>query len=300
MMLGTMNSWIDLQHGRRPTPTGLPPETLRFRLRFVSANAGTANVVWRSAPLLAAAAITVESDEAYDVELLLIPAELPLSSSSSEATVTTGSSLGDPFAAAMLWVEGGEASEPVRRLTLYGTEIAWTHRRIAIRSERERLARIATGAIEFVRHESRLSAIETRLGERWSELEADSGKAFEADDRSLAERRRLGERFRETVAMRAELARLDPYLTGPSAHPPTAAEQLAERMRERLRVEHRVEVLAEQLELFERVYEGCGQRTSELAMTRSSNALEWVIILLLLAQTAMATVELLGRSGSGS
>ncbi len=264
---------------------------------------GTSNVVWRSAPLLATAAITVETDEWEDLELLLMPAEMPgsvASESTVPATAAFGATLGDPFAAAMLWVEGGETNEPVRRLTLYGTEIAWTHRRIAIRSERERLGRVAEGAIEFVRHESRLAAIESRLGARWSELEADSGKAFEADDRSLAERRRLGERFRETVAMRAELARLDPYLTGPSAHPPTAAEQLAERMRERLRVEHRVEVLADQLELFERVYEGCGQRTSELAMTRSSNALEWVIILLLLAQTAMLTVELLGRSGSGS
>jgi hypothetical protein len=51
---------------------------------------------------------------------------------------------------------------------------------------------------------------------------------------------------------------------------------------------HRHEFLGEQLEVFERVYEMCGQRSSDFKLARTGHMLEWTIILLLVAQLLLS------------
>jgi len=54
-------------------------------------------------------------------------------------------------------------------------------------------------------------------------------------------------------------------------------------------------VLGGQLDLFERVYELCGHRASEFTLSRKSLTLEWVIIVLLGAQTILVIIDMLAN-----
>jgi uncharacterized Rmd1/YagE family protein len=94
------------------------------------------------------------------------------------------------------------------------------------------------------------------------------------------------------------LVRLNPRLHFPPIYPPTLASQIGERIRERTRLVERAEFASQQLEVYERVYEQAGERRNEFLLQRSSNQLEWVIILLLVAQIILVLVEMLGGQGA--
>jgi uncharacterized Rmd1/YagE family protein len=86
----------------------------------------------------------------------------------------------------------------------------------------------------------------------------------------------------------------------PAQYPPTLESQLHERLKERMRQEDRVEVLERQLDIFQRVYEMCGQRSSDYMLTRSGNILEWIIILLLAVQTILTIIDYLPSTTIGT
>ena len=98
--------------------------------------------------------------------------------------------------------------------------------------------------------------------------------------------------------LRARLARVTPFLLSPHVYPPTLASQLGERLRERLRVERREEFVSDQLEVFENVYEMCGQRASEFRHAQSVNTLELIISVLLATQILLSMFEILATAGS--
>jgi hypothetical protein len=178
-------------------------------------------------------------------------------------------------------------------LTLQGAQVFWTSARLAVVASPDRLQAVRNAAVEVAYYDAELSAIETELASLWPELEADTPLAFAFAEQSVRLRRQLAERFRRVVILRARLARITPHVLAPHAHPPTLATQLNERLRERARMAHRVESLDTQLEVFERVYEGCGQKASDYMIARTGHTLEWVIIVLLLAQTVLVAVDLL-------
>jgi hypothetical protein len=178
-------------------------------------------------------------------------------------------------------------------LTLQGAQVFWTPARLAVVASTDRLHAVRDAAIEVAYYDAELCAIETELATLWPELEADTPLAFAFAEQSVRLRRQLAERFRRVFTLRARLARITPLVLAPHAHPPTLATQLNERLRERVRMAHRVESLDQQLNVFERVYEGCGQKASEYMIARTGHTLEWVIIILLLAQTILVSIELL-------
>ena len=90
---------------------------------------------------------------------------------------------------------------------------------------------------------------------------------------------------------------MNPFVLSPHVHPPTLASQIAERLRERTRMHARLEILGEQLEVFENVYESCGQRASDFMLNRSSLKLEWIIIILLLTQIVIIVFEIMMAMG---
>ena len=59
----------------------------------------------------------------------------------------------------------------------------------------------------------------------------------------------------------------------------------------------RCEFLDEQIEVFEKVYDSCGQRASDFMLNRSSNMLEWIIIVLLSTQILLTGFEILTSLG---
>jgi hypothetical protein len=188
------------------------------------------------------------------------------------------------------WVEALEGSNAAAAqwMTFQGTQICWTPQRCAILGAPERLESLKRAVVEVYYFESELSRIERALGESWPAMEADIPLAFEFHENSLGKQKSLQQRFQQVAVLRARLARLGPFVYSPHLHPPTLASQIAERFRERTRMMHRHEFLGEQLEVFERVYEMCGQRSSDFKLARTGHMLEWTIILLLVAQLLLS------------
>lgn len=202
----------------------------------------------------------------------------------------------DLLARARDWVDAaGFAGAPSQVLTFQGALLIWTRGRGAILAPAERLDAVKKALLEFAYYESELRAVERELGELWPHLTADAPLAFEFNERSVRGRKRLAERFQKVLLLRARLARITPHVLCPHTHPPTLASQVGERLRERVQLAHRVESLGGQMEVFERVYEACGQRASEFMVARTGHTLEWVIIVLLLSQTVLFAVDLLTK-----
>lgn len=193
------------------------------------------------------------------------------------------------------WVEAAESSctTVAQWMTFQGTQICWTPQRCAILAPAERLESVKRAVIEVYYYESELNEIERSLGEAWPAMEADMPLAFEFIEQSLGKHKTLQLRFQQVLLSRARLARLGPFVHTPHLHPPTLASQIGERFRERTRMMHRHEFLGEQLEVFERVYEMCGQRASDFKLAHTGHILEWAIIVLLVAQLLLAGFEML-------
>lgn len=194
-----------------------------------------------------------------------------------------------------IWVEAAAIAgqPPSHLMILQGAQIFWNQGRLAILAPAERWETIRTALIEAAFYEAELRDIEHALGTAWPQLEADAPLAFEFEERAVSKRKKLQQRFQQVLLLRARQARIAPQVHNPHVHPPTLASQVGERFRERMRLAHRHEILAEQLEVFERIYEACGQRASDFVQTRSSNTLEWVIIVLLVTQLLLGGFEVL-------
>jgi len=199
------------------------------------------------------------------------------------------------------WVDaalpGGTSS---MLLTLQNARIFWSPERIAILAPADRLETVRAALIEATFYETEVSALERQLGSAWPQLEKDMPLAFEFEASSIPQRKQLRRRFQEVLLLRAKLARLGPHVHCPHLHPPTLASQIGERLRERTRLVHRHEFLTEQIEIFERVYEMCGQKASDFMLARHGHLLEWILIILLFASTLMQMLEIISSASSST
>jgi hypothetical protein len=236
-----------------------------------------------------AAIVSPGDEQPVDLLILAVPSfpAVDNSQASAEAEVL--------LTQLRIWVEAAALAgqPPSHLMTLQGAQVFWNQGRLAILAPVERWETIRTALIEAVFYEAELREIEQTLGTAWPQLEADAPLAFEFDDRSLKKRKVLQQRFQQVLLLRARLARIAPQVHCPHVHPPTLASQVGERFRERMRLAHRHEILDEQIEVFENIYEACGQRASDFVQTRSSNMLEWVIIVLLVTQLLLGGFEVL-------
>lgn len=190
----------------------------------------------------------------------------------------------------LAWVSAGG---PAQAIALHGAAVAWAADRAAVLVEPARLEAVRAAVVEFGFRERELRAVEEAVASAWPDVESDAALAFEFRDRDADRRPALGERFQRTVALRGRLARLAPHLDRPPTHPPTLASQIGERLRERSRMAERAGFLADRLEVQERVYELCGQRSSDWGLARRSTTLEWAIVVLLAIETVLILVDLL-------
>ena len=210
--------------------------------------------------------------------------------------------LDDPqvLAAARSWVERGGPENERRCLPilLQGAQIFWSPGRTAVIAPSDRMVAVRGAIIEFCFFEAELRGIENEIGERWPQLETDTPLAFEFREQAVPRRKELMQRFQQVILMRSRLARMAPHIECPPIYPPTLASQVGERLREKSRLTDRLQFIREQIEVFERVYELCGQRASDFMSSRTSHTLEWVIILLLAAETILLVVDLLSAAGT--
>ena len=271
----------------------LPPGSSLQQIAFVSERTNQELVYEFPAPLQRFAVLikgSHPSSAVPDLTILSVPA-MP-ADSPNEAQ--------DEVLARMKhWVESAEttASGLCYWMTFQGAQLCWLPGRVAIWAAPERLEGLRRALCEVTFYESELRSLEQTLGAAWPQLEADTPLAFEFEERSVSQRKQLRRRFQQILLIRARHARIGPHVHCPFLHPPTLASQLSERFRERTRMVHRHEFLGEQLEVFERVYEMCGQRASDYMLTRSGNMLEWIIIVLLVTQLLLTGFEMLTATG---
>ena len=196
------------------------------------------------------------------------------------------------------WVKAlGESKAPMQMMTLQGSQIFWSDKRFAILAAPDRLETLRSALIETYWFDSELALLERELAASWPEMQNDAPLAFVFDEKSLPRRKELQRRFVRIVSIRSRMLRLSPHVYCPHIHPPTLASQVAERYRERTRLLHRHEILDGQLEVFERVYETCGQRISDFVQSRTGHILEFVIIVLLVLQILVWGFEFLTTLG---
>lgn len=209
----------------------------------------------------------------------------------------------DPwFDFAKNWCDSG-LSRPTTRATLislHGIDICWGNGRVAIRAPHDRLDAVRRAAIEFAFAERELVRLERCVNNSWDTLEGDVPTAFTFREANVRDRADLASRFQKAIGLQAKLSRLIPLIVQPALYPPTLESQLHERLKERMRQEDRLDVLERQLDIFQRVYEMCGQRSSDYMLTRSGNILEWIIILLLAVQTILTIIDYLPSTTVGT
>ncbi len=198
------------------------------------------------------------------------------------------------------WIDGPEPPIPPesRLLTLQGAKIVWAPGRAAVIVPRERVSYVRPAVIEFAFYDAELRMIEREIADGWPALETDSPMAFDFNEKSLRRRSELGQRFQRVVSLRARLSQILPMIHRPPIHPPTLASQIGDRLRERGRLVERLDFASSQLEVFERVYELCGQRASDFSQAHKGHVLEMIIIVLLLGQTLLLLVEMLAARGT--
>lgn len=276
-------------------PPGLPDGCQRQQIAYVTGESSLgATLLEFSEPFRCRAVLVNEAKEdaqpvadksAPQLTLLLIPSD--------------DVDCQDLVAAAWDWVEPGVATE--RRLgvfiTLHGARVVWAPGRAALIAPTDRLANLSLAVLEFAFHEGEVRQIEQAIAAAWPELAADGASAFHFDDRAAQQRGRLAQRYQQVLDLRMRLVRIHPVLHRPPMHPPTLAGQLADRLKERTRLTERIEFIGGQLEVFERVYDACGQRSSEFLLSRKETTLEWVIITLLAVETIVLLVDLLSSLG---
>ncbi len=226
--------------------------------------------------------IALNSETGFEV--LLVP------------TGDTGNS--SVIALARDWVDAPETSANSLMLTLHGAVVLWRSGRSAILANPERMDSVLDALMEFSFYELHLRKMEGEIGAGWIQLEQDSPLAFDFTDTGLSQRSDLKNRFQRAISLSGQLARLTPQIHHPPVYPPTLRSQVAERLRERTRLTERLEFLGGQLEVFERVYEMCGQRASEFSLARKGHTLEMILILLLSLQTLFLIVDLLSATGT--
>jgi hypothetical protein len=280
--------------GAKTFPSPLPAGSNIQHLAFVSELGTHQEVVLEFPPPIHRYAVLVKGSHqnAAAPDLLILSVPLMQSEGLSDAD-------DEALTKMKHWVDAAVPADkqPSHLMTFQGAQLCWTPGRVAILAAPERLEGLRKALIEVAFYEAELRSIEQTLGEAWPQLEIDTPLAFEFEERSVSQRKQLRKRFQQILLIRARLARLGPHVHCPFLHPPTLASQISERFRDRTRMVHRHEFLGEQLEVFERVYEMCGQRASDFMLTRTGNMLEWVIIALLVTQVLFSAFELLTSMG---
>lgn len=229
---------------------------------------------------------------------LLELATLTVADSSVE---TPGSEATAALAAnAAEWVTAGQPAHrsPAVGVPLYGCHVAWAPGRALVSGPASRLPQLRAALLEFATREAELADGERRAAVLLDGSEADAAAAFAIDERLTSRQADAAVRYREAIAVRRRLANLSPAIHAPPVHPPTLASQLGERLRDRTRLAERHEHAIEKAELAERVAETCGQRAADFVIARRQLALEWAIVVLLVAQTALLLVDLLASRGT--
>ncbi len=226
------------------------------------------------------------------------PGTAPEPGDGIDVLTAPGSAGDDPMLSAgpAQWVADGSSATPTV-VTVHGAQVVWTPARAAILAPADRTEPFLRALVEFCYFEAQLRALEAETAAAWPLLDADSALSRTVTTHDPDRFEDVTARAAQALDRRVRLARIVPYLYQPRPHLPPLANQLIDRLRERAHIENRHEALAAQLDVFDRVYEMTSQLISDFTASRQQKTLEWVIIVLLAAETLLLLIDLLWTLG---
>jgi hypothetical protein len=179
----------------------------------------------------------------------------------------------------------GSESPPTNFIKYRGVELTFRPGHATLQCDPDQADVLLAALVEFARYELELRRIEDAIAAGWAELEQDKRLAFEVKPADLHHTGVVGGRMEQVLHRRICLARIEPHLFEADAKLPAAAQQLGAELRDKAKVEARLEAVDGQLEVFEHIYEMSSQRIGEYRAAREEHTLEWIIIVLLAAET---------------
>ena len=194
------------------------------------------------------------------------------------------------------WLELSAPGVPPAIFVKYrGVELMWLPGHAVLQCEPEQAESLLAAIVEFSYYERELRLIEEEVANGWRELEQDKALAFEVTPADLARSETVGARMGRVLQRRIRHARIEPHLCAPEVSLPASSQKLGEELREKARIEARLEAVDGQLEVFEHIYEMGGQRMGEYRAAHQEHILEWVIIVLLAAETLLMLAATMWR-----
>jgi len=186
---------------------------------------------------------------------------------------------------------------PPIHIKVRGIELMWRPGRSVLQCDSQNVEALLSALVEFAHYECELRRIEEEIAGSWTELELDKSLAFEVTTSDLQRSLAVGSRMNRVLQRRIRLARIEPTLYQPGTSLTQMGQKLGEELREKARIESRLETVDAQLEVFESVYEMCGQRMGEHRAARQEHVLEWIIIVLLTAEMLLLLAQTVWKSG---
>jgi len=189
----------------------------------------------------------------------------------------------------------GLDAPPTTFIKYRGVELTYRPGHATLQCDPDQADTLLAAFVEFARYEWELRQIEEAVAAGWAELEQDKRLAFEVTPADLRQSHVVGCRMDKVLHRRICLARIEPHLFEADVRLPVTAQKLGAELREKARLEARLEAVDGQLEVFEHIYEMSSQRIGEYRASREEHTLEWIIIVLLAAETFALLAQIVWR-----
>jgi hypothetical protein len=180
-----------------------------------------------------------------------------------------------------------KSNDPPVFIKYRGVELTWRPGCATLQCDPDQAESLLLAVIEFAHYERELRRTEDEIVGAWPEVEHDKALAFNVTSADLHRDKIVGGSMDRAFQRRIRYARIEPHLYEPSATLPSSSQKLGVELREKARIEARLETVDAQIEVFEHIYEMAAQRMGEYRAAHHEIILEWIIIILLAAETAL-------------
>lgn len=189
------------------------------------------------------------------------------------------------------WVEAGDGSRggaaPVKIVVDEEAWILWRPGRAVVSGPAGLMEPLRDAVVEFGYYERELRKLEGEIAGDWQLAEKHMPLIHEANTAALKAAGDLGSATGRAMMRRMRFARLEPHLYGAPDSYRGGARVAARRLRARSEVERRLEAADAQIEVFEDIYDMANQRGGEHVNFVREYRLEWAILIVLMAETAL-------------
>lgn len=184
-----------------------------------------------------------------------------------------------------------DAQEPPADLQVRSDRVLWRPDIALVICNPDRLNEILVGVVYFSYFVKELSRMERELSSSWAQVRQDMHFIHQVDDSAFAEQPRINERSRWSYGLRADYARIEPFIDVVPNYVPANSRRIIQELSTHTEILARFKVIDEQLEVFEDTYELANDRILEYSNYRGEFKLEVIIIVVLIIELAFMAAE---------